>query len=429
MLRNAKILFYFHQYYVLRLGEKIYHYNPKIESFASLRAFMTLLAHAFKSASLSKTKKLSGSYKQLVYVETINQKNALIDIFLFKENKKKTLFILNDINGKIQIPEYNQQDFPKKRSFWKALIYFPKAVLISPKYIKKQKGKVNKVHILINLSLFMSSVKIFEEQLKKYGIEQVILTNDHNLHTLALLLASKNLRIKSYYIQHASVSPAFPKLLPEISLLEGQQAVDIYEKIGNLSKTIHLVGIPRLDGILNLKRSLNQTNITVGFCLKPYYSDGLVEQYIKTIRSSENVGKIILRPHPGNGEGFYDRLKNYQVEISNAREERPQEFIKKLDVLISGESSIILESALMKIKTIYIDDQVAQYDLYGFVKNGIATPVSSFEELQKELQQIDFQKVEEQYNNCKYYCSTINTEFENKSKDFIIKILEDDKLV
>lgn len=426
MFRNAKILLYFNQFYVIRLGEKIYKYNPKLESFAIIRAFVTLLAHALKSKPTT-TKHLSTSYNQLVYVETINQKNALIDIFLNKNNKEETLFMLNDINGKLEIPDYDQQSFPKKRSFCKALYYFPKAVLISRKYIKEQKGKVNKVHVLINLSLFMASVKLFQQELKKYSVQQVILANDHNLHTLALLLAAKNLRIKNYYIQHASVSPAFPKLLPEICLLEGQQASDVYHEIGNLSKKIHFVGIPRLDGILNYKKTLNTTDITVGFCLKPYYSEDLIQQYVETIRSLKNVKKIILRPHPGDGVKFYDKLKKHQIEISNARNERPHEFIKKLDVMISGESSIILESALMKVKTIYMDDEVAQYDLYGFVKNGIATPVASFDDLSRELLHVDFQKVEEQFNNCKYYCSTVNTADENRSKELILKILSNDR--
>ncbi len=426
MFRNAKIIFYFSQYYVIRLGEKTYQYNPKLELFPVLRAFITLFIHAFKSNPSPKNLQLKRAYHQLVYVETINQKNAIIDIFLEKKNKKNTLFILNEINGKLHIPEFDQKYFATKQSFWKALWYFPKAVVISGKYRKQIKGKVNQLHILINLSLFMASVEIFENELNQYEIKQVVLTNDHNLHTLSLLLACRNLGINSYYIQHASVSPAFPKLLANISLLEGQQAVDTYEKIGNLSKKIDLVGIPRLDGILGFKKSLRINDITVGFCLKPYYSEQLIKEYIETISSQGNVGKIILRPHPGNGDEFYNKLKDYPVEISNARKERPHEFIKKLDIMISGESSIILESSLMKIKTIYIDDKVAQYDLYGFVKNGIATAVHSMAELKKELQQIDFQKVEEQFNNCNYYCSTVNTEFENSSKELIMKILNND---
>ncbi len=426
MFRNAKIIFYFSQFYKIRLGENIYHYNPQIESFALLRALIKLLRHAVRAPFREAAPNLHPKYKQLIYTETINQKNAMVDIFLHKENKAETLFILNDLNGKLTIPQYDQKDFPKRKSFWKSLLYLPKAYIISAKYVQKQKRKVNCAHILTNLSRFMAIVDLFEGELVKYNIEQVIVTNDHNLHTLALLLASKNKRIKSYYFQHASVSPAFPKLLPDVAIVEGQQAVDIYRKIGNLSKQLYMAGIPRLDGVIGLKKQLNTQKITVGFCLKPHYSDDLIEEYLNAILAVDNVKKVILRPHPGNGEKFYKRLKSYKVEISNARKERPHDFIKKLDLLISGESSIILESSLMKVKTIYIDDKVAQYDLYGFVKNGIATAVHSMAELKKELQQIDFQKVEEQFSNCKYYCSTVNTEFENSSKELIMKILNND---
>lgn len=428
MYKNAKILLYFQQYYVIRLGEKIYHYNPRLDVFPLFQAFITLLLHAIKNvSSFSVDKNLKKTYKELVFIETINQKNALIDIFLSKKNKEETYFLLNDINEKLHFPQYDQSDFPKKQAFFKALFCLFKAYLISKKYRRSQKGKVNSVHILINLSLFISCSKIFEKELTQRNIQQVVLTNDHNLHPLALLHASRNLNIRTYYIQHASVSPAFPKLLPEVSLLEGQQALDTYNLIGNSSRKIHLVGIPRLDGILAYNQFLNKTDITIGFCLKPYYSDELIKSYVEAISSLDNVSRIILRPHPGNGEKFYEKLQSYPVEISNARKERPHEFLKKLDVMISGESSIILESALMKVKTIYIDDEIAQYDLYGFVKNGIATPISSFEELEKELQNIDFEQVEAQYQNCKYYCSTVNTSFENKSKELILNILDDDK--
>lgn len=421
---NSKILFYFNQYFVIRLGEKIYEYNPKLERCSIFRAFITLAIYFLKNLRFKNESPQIKEFKRLVYIETINQKNALIDIFNKIDTKEESLFILHDINGKIEIADYEQIYFPKNKLYWNALLQFPKALSISKKYIRKNKGIINKSHVLINLSLFISSVKIFEKELKKFEIRQVVLTNDHNLQPLSLLLAAKNLKVPSYYIQHASVSPAFPKLLPDFALLEGQQAVDVYNGIGNLSKNIRLVGIPRLDGVLNYKKTLNTENITVGFCLKPYYSEDLISKYINQIKSVKTIGKVILRPHPGNGPAFYKRLEAFDVEISNAKIERPQEFLKKLDVLISGESSIILESALMKLKTIYIDDNVAQYDLYGFVKNKIAIPVS-FEDLQNEIQQIDFNIVEENYNHCSYYCSTINSKFENKSKELIIKILQD----
>lgn len=423
MYRNAKTIFYFNQYFVIRLGEKLYKYNAKIENFCLLRALFTLVFYTAKQLSKSYDNSINKKYKYIVFVETLNQKNAILDLFDFMQNQKnEVLFIVN--NG-IKVTDFDNFQFNNKKNFFLGVFYLPKAYLISRKYVKSKKEVINKVHVLVNLSLFLSSIKIFNNYLDKAASQKVILTNDHNLQPLALLLSAKRKYIKSYYIQHASVSSAFPKLLPDVSLLEGQQAIDIYKKIGNYSKVIKLVGIARLDGLLAYKSNLKTQNITVGFCLKPYYSIELIKEIIVSIQNSNVVSKIILRPHPGNSEEFYISLKQFNIDISNAKKERSHEFIKRIDVMVSGESSIILEASLMKIKTLYIDDKMAQLDLYGFVKNGITTFVKNSSEITQALDTISYAEIDEKYQNCKYYCSTVNTDYENKSKELILKYLFD----
>lgn len=421
MFTNAKKIFYFQQYFVIRLGEKTYDYNPKNNSFALLRAFFSLLRHAFKADSHRDGKqKTLKRFKYLIYVETINQKNAIIDVFNQAE-KNDFLFI---VNNSIEVPNFDNSQFPNKKAFLKALWYLPKAYCISQKYRASLKGRISGGHILVNLALFMASAALFEEYFKETQCDKVILTNDHNLQPLALLYAAKKAGIKSYYIQHASVSEAFPKLLPDVALLEGNQAVDTYKIIGNLSRKQELVGIARMDGLLGYKNEICKTDRVVGLCLKPYYSEALIRELILNIRRSEAVSKIILRPHPGNNADFYAFLKGFNIEISNAKLERPHEFIKQLDVMISGESSIILEAALMKVKTLYIDDKVAQFDLYGFVKNGVTEALPSVIDLAKVLSQPDLgHDTDKYYQNCRYYCSTVNTDYQNRSKELILKNL------
>lgn len=424
MFRNSKTLFYFNQYFIIRLGEKLYNFDPKIESFPLMRAFFTLLFYTGKTLFKS-GKTITKKYKFLVFVETINQKNAVLDVFNFMQDQKRdVLFVVN--NG-ININGFDNHQFNNSRSFLLGLFYLPKAFCISRKYAKKNRGIINQTHILVNLSLLLASVRIFNRYLDKTGAEKIVLTNDHNLQPLALLLSAKRKQVKSYYIQHASVSPAFPKLLPDVSLLEGQQAIDTYNQIGNLSKEIKLVGIARLDGILAYKKESKTKDVIVGFCLKPYYSIELIKEIIESIKKSGNVTAIILRPHPGNSAAFYKSLEQFDVAVSNAKKERPHEFIKQIDVMISGESSIILEASLMKTKTIYIDDKIAQLDLYGFIKNGITTFAQSPTEITRILDTMDVSGIEKQYSNCSYYCSTVNTGFENRSRELILNYLLNDK--
>lgn len=421
MFKDSKTLFYFNQYFVIRLGEKLYQFNPKIENFSLFRAFSTLLFHTGKLLFKNHTTSIKKKYKYIVFIETLNQKNAVLDVFNFmQKQREEVLFIVN--NG-ITIDGFDNLQFNNRKSFLLGLFYLPKAYRISGKYTQRNKGILNQVHVLVNLSLFLSSVKIFNQYIEKTGAKKIILTNDHNLQPLALLLSAKRQQVKSYYIQHASVSPAFPKLLPDVALLEGQQAIDIYNQIGNYAKEIKLVGIARLDGILAYKKEFKTKEIFVGFCLKPYYSVDLIKEIIEAIRKANNVSKIILRPHPGNSVEFYQSLQQFNVAISNAKKERPHEFIKQIDVMISGESSIILEAALMKTKTIYIDDKIAQLDLYGFIKNGITTFAPDAAAITQMLNEMDASQIESQYTHCGYYCSTVNTTFENKSRELILNHL------
>ncbi|WP_293893646.1 hypothetical protein [Flavobacterium sp.] len=421
MFRNAKTLFYLNQYFVIRLGEKVYKYNSQIETLYVFRAFSTLVYNCFKLISFKKNDAIKKKYKQIVYIETINQKNAIIDVFNAMNDKKETLFILNN---QLKIDGFDSIYFNTRKQFLLSLLYFIKAFSISKKYISSHKKNINGTHVLVNLSLLLASNKILEGYLKKTGCSKIILTNDHNLIPISLLLVSKRLKVTSYYIQHASVSPAFPKLLPDVALLEGQQAVDVYTEIGNLSRRIYLVGVSRLDGFLCFNKNKAKEELIVGFCLKPFYSKEIIDLIIQTILSIKKVKKIILRPHPGDDLNFYNQfLTSDSIEISNSKIERPHDYLKKVSIIISGESSIILEATLMKVKTYYIDDKVACFDLYGYIKNGITTFVENVEFLPQHIEQLEENEIEQQYNNAKYYCSTVNTEYENHSKELILRKL------
>jgi hypothetical protein len=286
--------------------------------------------------------------------------------------------------------------------------------------MNQNKGKINKADILISLSLMLASIKLFEHYIERVKCKKVIVTNDHSICPLSFLLAAKNKGVRSYYIQHASISEAFPKLLPDVALLEGQQSLDFYNKIGNYSKEIRLIGIPRMDGVLGYRNKYDKCRI-VGVCLKSHYPSELIKSIIAEVRAIKSVTKIILRPHPGDPVDLFKSLDDDDIDFSDARKERPVEFIKKIDVLISGESSIILEAALMRIRTLYIDDKCLPFDLYGYVKYGITTFVN-MQDIKKTIESTSFENIQKSYDCCKYYCDTINTVDENRSNDLLTDI-------
>jgi hypothetical protein len=82
-----------------------------------------------------------------------------------------------------------------------------------------------------------------------------------------------------------------------------------------------------------------------------------------------------------------------------------------------------LEAALMKTKTIYIDDKISKLDLYGFIKNGVTTFAPNSLAITQMLNAMDVSQIESQYLNCNFYCSTVNTVYENKSRELILNHL------
>ena len=81
----------------------------------------------------------------------------------------------------------------------------------------------------------------------------------------------------------------------------------------------------------------------------------------------------------------------------------------------------------MRIPAIYFDDGSFFYpfDLYGFVKNGVAAGVAKApEDLPQIINQLSTDIIVNNFVNCKYYCSTVNSDDENKSSDLLLNYYE-----
>lgn len=423
MYSQAKYLFYYRLYYVIRLGERLYAYRPGLDRLPLLQALGTLLYHFFRLWRQPGLRLPQSGYSHFVFLETLNQKNAVIDVFeLLPESQRQSLLFA--VSSKVSVTGYSHLLYSERYQFAWGLWYLPKAFALTRGYARSQRGVLNRTHVYVNMALFLAAHRQFMQLLRASGVSRVVLTNDHNLQALALMLAARDLQLPTYYIQHAAVSEAFPMHLSHTALLEGQQALDVYQQLGILSRRIHLVGIPRLDGLLGIKTYTPGAPLTVGLCLKPYYSMELIVALLAAIRKASTVVEVVLRPHPGNTQAFYDTLAGLGVRISNARLERPQVFIQSVDVLLSGESSIILEAALLGVKTLYFDDGVAAYDLYGFVRNGITEAVT-LPEIPQRLEAKNITETQSYFEACRYYCSTIGTPYANRSKELIINHIFD----
>lgn len=251
--------------------------------------------------------------------------------------------------------------------------------------------------------------------LRLFKPKTIIFSNDHILWTRILRLAAKDAGIPTIYIQHASVTDLFPKLEFDLSLLDGQDALQKYLKKGIEGK-YELVGMPKFDKYFN---NINRKKYveTVGICTNILDDEIQIEQLCICLRNSFRKLKIYLRPHPrDNRSSFYNELiKNYQCIISNSNEENSFEFLKNVDAIIANESSIHLEAVLMNVYPVYVLMNDSKKDHYGYIRNGLVTDV--FEDVKDvviKIQELTFNKSDIR-ERAKFYVDTINTENDGNS--------------
>lgn len=269
----------------------------------------------------------------------------------------------------------------------------------------------------------------FERLLNQVRPEFVITSNDHNVENRCLLAVAQKMGVRTVYMQHASVSEVFPALSVDYAFLDGQAALDVYEKCrGN--RPAHFNGPRTVDVFLaGQQKPLNFIRRNgascVGVALNPLDDGDAVVSLVGTLRRA-NV-EICLRWHPRQDEEIVRRLRtafstDKGVLLSNPNRESVSEFMEKIRFLVAGNSSIHLEAAIAGVAPIYYESTaVDQPDYYGFVRNGIAKHAMTGRDL------LDMLSIEDSSwpnpASVRYYSASFHTEWEGREGDLVADCL------
>lgn len=258
--------------------------------------------------------------------------------------------------------------------------------------------------------------------LKKYKPKGIIFANDHIFKHRALLLAAKQLKIKTCYIQHASVSNTFPPLSFDLTLLEGKDSLNKYMECGEINSKVKLVGMPKFDGYVNHKIKSHEKIVTIGIATNLLDDIECITQLIQTINNRLSYAIILLRSHPQDNRKI--KNKNLIFNYSNARKEDAFDYLTRIDVLISGDSSIHLEAALLHKPSILYGFNEKHHiaDYYEYAKNGLVQSAHNEDELIRKIENNDFNF---NFNKLGYYNAVVGTKWEGKSKELITNIIKD----
>tara|TARA_B110000240_G_scaffold146727_1_gene162171 strand:- start:87 stop:1442 length:1356 start_codon:yes stop_codon:yes gene_type:complete len=359
----------------------------------------------FKFRYFFSAKKKINPNQVLLFSFTKNQKDSLKNLLSVRSD---SMLFGNKMNADYILPEY--------KAFFYSLPYFLKVYKIyknSKGYIKLS-FKYAYFKYWLTYGYFKMLVCFFNDN----KVKLAIVSSDHSMRTRVVAYAAKSCEIKSVYIQHASVSTNFPKLIFDYALLEGNDALYKYKEIGNIESDIFLLGSLKLGGEKKINNNL--TIQTIGVCIDLVSDLSIVDDLIVELLRHFSSINIILRPHPR--EERLNSIRNLQVKhnisISYSNKIDVIHFLEKVDCIVSGESNIHLEATLMNIIPIYYSFSIQRNstkDVYGFIANKLIKYMAN--DLQELIGVINDLKIKKPNirNRAKYYDASIGTCFDGNT--------------
>nr|WP_255481103.1 hypothetical protein [Pontibacter sp. Tf4] len=385
-----------------------------------LRRFLKVLGYSLVRliGNLFKNVEHSEQLQGKVWLYVVSQNN--VDSLQFiKHGLPNAVFVAGQSK---EIGKYNKT--VQRISLRRKLFYYYKFLPLYFQFLKRKKQSTLRFYdILFDAVGFY---EVYLQKLRKYKPAAIVFANDHNADARSMLLAAKAAGIKTIYIQHASVSPIFPPLQFDLNLLEGQDALQKYKICGPIEGKVELIGMPKADAFVPF-RNRNQQIQTIGIGCNLMDDLGEIGKLIRQLSSDFPSIHFILRPHPRDKRDF-NALSTIgtNISLSDSRTIVTFDYLRQVDVQISGNSGIHLEAVLLNVWSIFYNMNPTEKldDYYGFIAHGLVDAPAGYEELKHLLQQHLHEKPNV-YQRAKYYNETVGSTYEGKSSELALKFLKD----
>jgi len=279
-------------------------------------------------------------------------------------------------------------------------------------------------------------IPFFFVALRRLKPKIILCSNDHNSANRSLLAVANYLKIPTAYVQHASVSSRFHKLEFNYSFLDGKHAYDAYLECennthdapdnNNRKRWVFLSGVKRPLTLTSIKGGDNDM---VGIAFKE--ADGISE-VLQLSQYIVQTGRcVLLRYHPATSQSAINALNKFAKESGasvtlNSPYACPvNEYLGLIDTVVASNSTMLLEAAMVNVKSIYYEFRPAVTpDYYGYVEKNIAfqagSPEAVVELINGELYQTD-----SRIEAIQQYSHTYNTIWHNREGSLVASHLKD----
>src|SRR5690606_28654239 len=245
--------------------------------------------------------------------------------------------------------------------------------------------------------------------------------NDHTMQTRVFAHAASQLAVPTAYMQHASVTSNFPPLAFDLAFLDGLDAAQKYDQPGSSACRAFLTGIPKADAARGRARD-RDTLQRVGVCVNVLDPVDRVVGFIASLRAEAPHLTVILRPHPSDERPWGAAMP--ETEFSDAKAEPSFAFLDKVDAVITGPSNIVLEAALVGVRSVYVDFGGLGIDHYGFLARGLCQRADSAAEALALLHPA--RESPAFAGALRAYCATVGTSYDGRSAELVEELLSEE---
>ena len=346
--------------------------------------------------------------KVWLYVVSANNYDALAFI---KEARPDAVLLAGQAKN---IGRYNAA--VNRLSLRRKLLYYWQFPVAFAGLLRTERGRAGRFFDFIFYAI--GYYEVYRRALRHYRPRAVVFANDHNDDARSLLLACRAEGVPTAYVQHASVSANFPPLGFDLSLLEGQDALDKYRQCGPVPGRVALVGMPKADAYLS-RRNTAPAVRRVGLACNVLDPLPAVAAVLTRLLHELPALTFTLRPHPSDARDFGPlRRALPALRWSDPRQENVFDFLLRHDALVAADTSTHLEATLLNLASLYHQfvPNLAVRDYYGYVAHGLADDAPRVTDLVRLLTNYQRHKPPNHFQRAAYYNATVGTPHEGQSR-------------
>ena len=346
----------------------------------------------------------------LFFLTSINNQRAFEEIInkIYVREKQHIYIIKHD---------YDVSAFPLFWIWVVAICFLP---VFWFRFLKKTRTeKLITLYYLHEFVIAPGMIWFFFNMFRRYRPKCVLMANDHSMSNKALELVCEDYGIKTIYVQHASVSFAFPELHFSYSFLDGRDTLLKYvdgEKkcIGK----VFLLGAIRYDKLSSYRKNRseilrNRISIAINILDDNYIVNSLCNMILSHYPNIE----LKIRSHPTmKGHPFVFDNKERIINTC-AADEDIIDYLDSIDVQIANDSGIHFDVIEGGVKSIVYNFSTKTFgDNYNYVKQGLIPFAENEQQLFSYLDDKQF-KIETE--TVRFYDESYGKSYEGKSSEIV----------